>query len=199
MSEQQGNSEHETHALFQQRWSPRGFDSDKKVLKQDLLRCLEAARWAPSCFGDEPWRFIVCQREESEQHWQNLLSCLMPKNQSWAKSAPVLILTCTHTVFKHNGNENRWAEYDAGAASVSLSLQAADLGLVTHQMGGFDADAVRKTFAIPNDYMPMAVMALGYQGNGANLDEGFQGIEQTERKRRAIKEISFFDGWKESE
>ena len=195
MSETQSNPEHDTHEMFQQRWSPRAFDADKPVSKQDLHRCLEAARWAPSCFGDEPWRFIVCHKEENEAMWQKLLSCLAPKNQEWAQHAPVLLVACTHTVFSHNGQGNRWAEYDTGAASVSLCLQAAAIGLVTHQMGGFDADAVRATFHVPEDVKPMAAIALGYRGKTEHLDEGFQAIEKAERKRKNLAEITFFKGW----
>jgi len=74
MSVERKNAEHQTASLFEQRWSPRAFDAAKKVSRQDVLRCLEAARWAPSCFGEEPWRFVVCDKQEDEQRWQTLLS-----------------------------------------------------------------------------------------------------------------------------
>ena len=76
MSEIQDNAEHETHDLFQHRWSPRAFAEDKKVSQQDIDICLEAARWAPSCFGAEPWRFIVCHQENNQEAWAKLLACL---------------------------------------------------------------------------------------------------------------------------
>jgi nitroreductase len=189
MSEVQKNKEHSTHELFGQRWSPRAFDAAKVVSPQDVLSCLEAARWAPSCFGEEPWRFLVCDKLEDEQRWQSLLACLAPKNQAWAKDAQVLMVVCTNTKFTHNGKDNRWAEYDAGQAAVSLCLQAAALGLVTHQMGGFDVDAVRNTFRVPSDVLPMAALALGYQGEPEQLDEGFKGMELKARARKPLESL----------
>ena len=162
MSEQRANPEATTHEMFQKRWSPRAFDMDKRVSKLDVLTCLEAARWAPSCFGEEPWRFVVCHKEGQEEAWQDMLSCLAPKNQEWAQFAPVLMMVCTKSTFSHNDAPNRWAEYDAGQATVSLCLQAESLGLVTHQMGGFDGGRVREKFTIPDDYIPMAALALGH-------------------------------------
>lgn len=195
MSQEQENLEFITHELFKKRWSTRAFDADKDVSPQDLNTCLEAARWAPSCFGAEPWRFIVCHKTYEPEAWKKLLVCLAPKNQEWAQFAPVLLMVCTHKVFEHNGKANAWAEYDAGAASVSLCLQAAALGLMSHQMGGFDIDAVRKSFAVPQDFKPMAVIALGYHGDEGQLDEDFQKIEQAKRKRKSLMDITFAGGW----
>ncbi|MDX8388030.1 MAG: nitroreductase family protein [Ghiorsea sp.] len=195
MSQVQENIEQPTHELFGKRWSPRAFDLAKKVSKQDVLSCIEAARWAPSCFGEEPWRFIVCDKEDDAQAWQKLLSCLAPKNQEWAEHAQVLMVACTNTKFSHNGNENGWAEYDAGAASVSLCLQATALGLSTHQMGGFDGEAVRESFAVPVDYKPMAAIALGYQGDVTLLGEDFRAAEQATRQRKPLAEIALYGGW----
>lgn len=195
MSENQENAECRTHVLFAKRWSPRAFDAGKPVSQQDLNTCLEAARWAPSCFGAEPWRFIVCHKADQPKAWQKLLSCLAPKNQEWAQFAPVLVMACTHEVFEHNGKDNHWAEYDAGAASVSFCLQAAALGLVTHQMGGFDADAVRQSFAVPQAFKPMAAIALGYQGDVAQIDKDFQAIELAKRQRKPLAEIAFAGQW----
>lgn len=195
MSVEQDNSEHGMNSIFQKRWSPRAFDANKKVSSDDLNSCLEAARWAPSCFGAEPWRFIVCNQENNQEAWAKLLACLAPKNQEWAKFAPVLLMVCTHEIFEHNGNQNAWAEYDAGAASVSLCLQAAGLGLAAHQMGGFDTDAVRKSFDVPQDYKPMAAIALGYQGDVCQLDNDFQKSELAKRKRKPLADITFFGVW----
>ena len=199
MSVVQANKAQVTHEIFEKRWSPRAFDATKVVSKQDILSCLEAARWSPSCFGEQPWRFLVCDQQGDgqgdKQAWQNLLACLAPKNQEWAQHAQVLMVACTKTTFSHNDNPNRWAEYDAGAASVSLCLQAAALGLATHQMGGFDAQAVREKFTVPDDYTPMAAIALGYQGDVAALGEGFRDAEQAARLRKPLEEVVIFGGW----
>ncbi|MGR9000381.1 MAG: nitroreductase family protein, partial [Gammaproteobacteria bacterium] len=132
------------HDIIQERWSPRAFDSDKPVSHDDLLALLEAAHWAPSCFNDQPWRFVVCNKATDEASWQNALTVLVEKNRLWARNAPVLILAVAMENFNHNGKPNRWAMYDTGAASVSICLQATALGMCVHQMGGFDAEKARE-------------------------------------------------------
>jgi len=184
----------EIHPVLGNRWSPRAFAADKPVGRETLMACLEAARWAPSCFGDEPWRFIVGDRDADKAGWERMLACLAPKNQEWAQHAPVLLLACAATRFRRGG-DNRWGQYDTGAASISLCIQAEALGLASHQMGGFDSDAARSAFAIPADYTPMAAIALGYQAAADNLDEGFRSTELAERKRQPLDACFFAGSW----
>jgi len=188
-------TEAEIHPLIAGRWSPRAFDSGRPIERDKLISCLEAARWAPSAFGDEPWRFIVCDRHENDSAWQRLLNCLSEKNRRWAKHAPVLILIVADSLFRKNGNPNRWGQYDAGQAAVSLCLQAAAMGLATHQMGSFDIEGCRQTFAIPEQFMPMAAMALGYAADASLLDDDFRPSEETERRRQALNRIAFAGQW----
>jgi nitroreductase len=148
------------------RWSSRSF-ADRDVSPADLRKVFEAARWAASSYNEQPWRFIVGLRN-SLTH-KKIFSTLIGFNQSWAGAAPVLILGVAKTKFSHNGADNRNALYDLGAASSYLTLQAAALGLTTHQMAGFDADAARQAFAIPEDYALGAVIALGHQGEPSAL------------------------------
>jgi len=196
MSEQRINTEAKIEKLLAHRWSPRAFDADRAVDESALTTCLEAARWAPSCFGDEPWRFLVCNRFNNEETWRKLLNCLAPKNQLWAGKAPVLILACADSQFSHNDNPNRWGQYDTGAAAISLCLQATALGLISHQMGGFDSDATAEAFSIPQRFVPMSVIALGYQGDVSTLDEGFQSGEAADRMRKKMQDIVFHDNWR---
>jgi len=197
MSQTRGNAATNIHAIIAQRWSPRSFDAARPVERYKLLSCLEAARWAPSCFGDEPWHYIVCDKETDAEAWQKLLNCLTPKNQLWAQHAPILILSCAASAFRATGNANRWAQHDTGAASVSLCLQATALGLASHQMGGFDVSAAREAFAIPEEFMPMATIALGYQADTGNLDESFHAQELAERQRQPLGESFFAGRWSE--
>ena len=134
--------------LFHTRWSPRSF-ADREVDHGDLTRVFEAARWAASSYNEQPWRFLVGTR--GSEAYKKIFDSIGAFNQAWAKSAPVLILNAAKTKFSHNDTPNRVALYDLGAASSYLTLQAAALGLVTHQMAGFDAGAARKAFAIPDD------------------------------------------------
>lgn len=175
------------------RWSPRVFAEDKYVSKAQIVSMLEAARWAPSCFGEEPWRFVVCDKAINPAAWQLALDCIVPGNQTWAKNAPLFILVCASTLFTHNDKPNRFAEYDTGAAVMSLCLQATDMGLFSHQMGGYDTDKAKTVFNIPDDIQPMAMVALGHYGEVDSLDEELKTREQAERKRKALGEL-FFDG-----
>ncbi len=186
------------HDIIARRWSPRAFDAERSVSSGQITSLLEAARWAPSCFGDEPWRFVICNKSTNETAWQQALECLAPKNQEWAVNAPVLILACTDSLFRQNGKPNRWAQYDTGAAAISLCMQAVDLGLAAHQMGGFDPDAARSAFNIPEQFTPMAMIAVGHQADANILDEDFKAAELVERKRWPLPENCFDGEWNKS-
>lgn len=196
MIEKPASTQHPIHALLASRWSPRAFDPDRPVEREKLHALLEAARWAPSCFNDQPWRFIVFDRHSDTMAWEKAAALLAEKNQRWARQAPLLILTCADGVFGHNSTPNRWAQYDAGAAAMSVCLQANALGLHTHQMGGFDATAAKSALGIPENVTPMAMMAVGYQGRIENLDKDFVGAEQAVRVRKPVDEIMFENGWR---
>jgi nitroreductase len=169
------------------RWSPRAF-SGREVSAADLARVFEAARWAASAYNEQPWRFLVGRR--GSPAYEKIFSTLIGFNQSWAGAAPVLILGITKSNFSHNGTANGYAVYDLGAAASYLTLQAAALGLSTHQMAGFDQDAARKAFAIPADYAFGSVIALGYQGEPSAL--GHEQLLAAEIEPRTRKPLSEF-------
>lgn len=193
MNNKKANTQVAIDNLISQRWSPRAFDAERMVEDEKIMAILEAARWAPSCFNDQPWRYVVCNKNINEAAWNNALSCLVEKNQLWAKNAPVLMLACAHGQFAHNGNDNRWSQYDTGAASENICLQATSSGLYVHQMGGFDADRTHEVFKLSENITPMAMIAIGYLGELSSLDEDFVEGEKAERDRNAIGE-SFFNG-----
>ena len=181
--------------VIARRWSPRAIDPDQPVSREHLLALLEAARWAPSCFGDEPWRYLVWDRFADAAGWQQAFECLAEGNQIWVKNAPVLLLSVAAPHFGHNDQPNRWAQHDTGAASENLCLQAAALGLVAHQMGGFDPDKAKATFNIPADHVCMAMIAIGHPGAVERLPEALRGKEQADRQRKPLAQIAFFGGW----
>jgi len=183
------------HELIARRWSPRAIDPERPVPHDHVLSLLEAARWAPSCFGDEPWHYVVCDRERDRPAWEAALGCLTDKNQSWAQRAPVLIVAVASAAFRDSGKPNRWGEYDTGAASENLCLQATALGLAVHQMGGFDVDQARQALALPEGVTPMAVIAVGYPGEASLLDEPLRERERAERRRRPMAETCFAGRW----
>lgn len=177
------------------RWSGRAYDAAKSVNTEQITALLEAARWAPSCFGDQPWRFLVWDKNTDTPAWQQAFDCLVPSNQAWVKDASVLILTCADTVFNHNQQPNRWAQYDTGAAAENLCLQAASMGLMAHQMGGFNADLTREKFNIPAQFTPMAMICVGYAADISTVTGEALTRETAARSRRPLNELFFANGW----
>jgi len=181
------------HELLANRWSGRAYDAGKAVSQEQVVSLLEAARWAPSCFGDQPWRYVFCNKADNMQAWQAAFDCLVPGNQGWAVNAPVLLLICADTLFGHNDKPNKWAAYDTGAATENLCLQATALGLMAHQMGGFDADKARATFNVPERYQILAMVTVGYQAAIEGLSEEDKAREVAARSRKPLDEL-FFNG-----
>lgn len=179
--------------ILANRWSGRAYDASKSVSKEQIIAMLEAARWAPSCFGDQPWRFVVWDKQTDNKSWQKAFDCLAPANQAWVKDTPVLMLVCADTLFNHNQKPNRWGQYDTGAAAENICLQAASMGLMAHQMGGFDSDKAREAFAIPEQYIPMAMLCVGYAADISTVTGDALDRETAARTRRPLSEL-FFDG-----
>ena len=184
------------HPLLERRWSPLAF-SDQPVSPADLGSVLEAARWAASCFNEQPWRFMIATHADRPE-FDRLLSCLVEGNQEWAKAAPVLLLSIAKLTFTQNGKPNRHALHDVGAAAASLTIQATALGLSVHQMGGFDLEKARELYQIPADYEPVAAIALGYPGNVADLSEKLQQREAAPRSRKPVTDSVFAQDWNQS-
>lgn len=148
---------------------------------------LEAARWAPSCFNEQPWRYLVCERNVDEAAWSDLLGCLVEGNRRWALRAPVLIAALARA--PDDADAARVAAYDVGAASLNLCLQASALGLASHQMAGFDVERLRAAFAVDARLTPLTVIAVGYPGDLARLDERARTKELAPRVRRAVTDF----------
>jgi len=183
------------HDLLKRRWSPRAFDPNRPVTREQLKVLLEAGRWAPSCNGDEPWRYLIWDKGRDPQGWQKAYDCLNENNKKWVKNVPLLMLSCAGSAFEATGKPNRWTQHDTGAASVSMALQAVAMGLVIHQMGGWDADKARAAFAIPPEFTPMAMIAVGYQASPDILDEETKAKEMRPRGRKPVAERFYEGGW----
>lgn len=172
-----------------ERWSARAF-ADRDVSAETLKKVFEAARWAASSNNEQPWRFLVGRRGDGT--WEKIFSTLVGFNRTWAHRAPVLILGAAHTRFMKNGAEYAYASYDLGAASALLTLQAAALGLTTHQMAGYDHETARRELEIPAEYALGTVIALGYQADPAVLgDETLIERETSARTRKPLSEIVY--------
>ena len=178
------------------RWSGRAYDPDRPLDREHLTALLEAARWAPSCFGYQPWRLLLWDRLGNEPAWRRAFDCLTEGNRAWAACAPLLMLACADTRFA-DGRPNRWSAYDTGAAVMSLSAQATALGLMVHQMGGFDADRIRAEFAIPETFGCLAMITVGYQLPPDRIPLELQERELAPRNRRELAELFYEDVWAE--
>jgi nitroreductase len=164
---------------IQNRWSPRAISSTPVDI-HDICSAMEAARQAPSCFNEQPWRFVLAT-EESEL--KLMRSFLTEKNQRWANKAPVLILIIAHKKFIYNGQPNRWNQFDTGTAWGYFSLELQRRGLVSHGMAGFDPERARKELGLSDDYDLIAMVAVGKLGNKDELPLEFQAMEQPGLRR----------------
>lgn len=178
------------------RWSGRAYDPERTLSREHLTALLEAARWAPSCFGYQPWRLLLWDRVGNEPAWRRAYDCLTEGNRAWAAYAPLLMLACADTRFA-DGRPNRWSAYDTGAAVMSLSAQATSLGLMVHQMGGFDADRIRAEFAIPETFDCLAMITVGYQLPPDRIPLELQERELAPRSRRELGELFYENAWSE--
>ncbi len=184
---------HEIHALLRERWSPRAF-ADRMVEPEKLRSLLEAARWAPSSFNEQPWSFIIATKE-SPSEYERLLSCLVEGNVRWAQHAPVLMLSVAKLAFERNQKPNRHAFHDVGLAVENLVIQATALGLAVHQMAGFHVDKARELFSIPDGHEPVAALVLGFPGDPAGLPEDLRERERAPRTRKPLESFVFSGQW----
>ena len=172
--------------IFLRRWSPRAM-SGAAVGADDLATLFEAARWAPSTYNEQEWRFLYAHREGP--HWQTFFDLLAEGNRAWCHRAGVLVVVLSHTVFARNGKPNPVHTYDTGAAWENLALQGCAMGLVVHGMMGFDADRARTALAVPDDYAVEAMVAIGHPGDPGELPEALRSIE-TPSGRKPVGELT---------
>jgi nitroreductase len=162
--------------VMARRWSTRAFE-DRPVEREKIMTLLEAARWAPSCFNEQPWRFLVFD-ESNPEAFESARACLVEGN-AWARKAPVLLLSTARDNFAKGEKFNRTAQHDVGLATESLMLQAVELGLAAHGMAGFDVERARREFNIPDGFTVLAMIAVGYpyRGRLEDLDEKLRAKE----------------------
>lgn len=185
-------TEQPIHPLIAGRWSPRSFDPDRDVDARTLTGLIEAARWAPSCANEQPWRFAVGARGEgspSAQRWQAIYDALDVGNQLWCRHAAAFVVMAATRTFEKNGQSNRYAWHDVGAAGVSLALEAHARGLGSHPMAGWDADRLRAGLDLPESLDLVAVWAIGWPASADALPEPFLGRELAPRSRRPLADF----------
>ncbi|MGW7351036.1 nitroreductase family protein [Streptomyces sp. NPDC054784] len=180
------------HPLLAERWSPRSFDTAHELGDEQLVALLEAARWAPSARNTQPWRFLVGRRGDTT--YKRIFEALVPGNQLWAGTASALIAAVAAEL-PDGGEPHHGSAYDTGLAVAQLSVQAHALGLHAHQMGGFDAEALRTGLGVPAGARPLSVTAVGVLAEADLLPDELRDRETAARARRPLAETFFADGW----
>jgi nitroreductase len=194
--EKLAKTEFPIHDLLRRRWSPRAF-SDRPVEPEKLRSLLEAARWAPSSYNEQPWAYLVATQDDPGEY-ARLLSVLVEGNMAWARRAPVLMLSLAKLNFERNSKPNRHAFHDVGLATANLVTQATAMGLVVHQMAGFSVEKARELFSVPAGWEPVAAIALGYPGEADSLPESRRDRELAPRSRKPLEEFIFTGRWGQS-
>ena len=178
-------SKYKINSLILNRWSPRSMTGEE--LDEDTIMSLfEAARWAPSSYNNQPWRFIYAKR--NSPHWNKLFNLLAEPNKVWTKNADVLIVVVSRKNFEHNEKYSITHQYDAGAAWENLALEASARGLAAHGMQGFDYEKARIDLEIPDNFDVMAMIAIGKKGPKENLPPELQNKELP-NNRKPLNEI----------
>ncbi len=181
------------HPLLNRRRSTRAF-SAQPVDPAKLRSVLEAARWAPSASNSQPWRFVVATGDDPDL-FERMSSLLADANRLWASKAPVLILTAARVADEKGRQPHKFAYHDVGQATAQLTVQATSLGLSVHQMGGFDALRAKQVLDIPEEYEPVVILALGYEGSMESLPGFLQEREIAPRIRKPLSELVFERSW----
>ncbi len=161
--------DHPILPVLSERYSPYAFEP-RGVERQKLLSCLEAARWAASSYNEQPWRYILAERDD-EPAFNQMLGCLVEANQQWAKHAGVLIIASTKRTFTNNDKPNKVCEHDLGLVAANLTVQAQALGLHVHQMAGIEPGKCRATYNIPDGFEPLTAIAIGYAADPDQFDD----------------------------
>lgn len=177
--------EHRADQIFVDRWSPRGFNQDQ-ITEGVLNTFFEAARWAPSAFNSQPWRFLYALRGQSE--FETFLCPLIPFNQSWARHAAALLYLLSRTNFTPSGKAeqqfSRTHSFDCGAAWANFANQATLAGWAAHAMSGFDIEGARTVLKVPEGFSVEIAIALGRKGEGAYLPPGLLQRERPSGRSR---------------
>jgi len=176
---------HPIEPIFYRRWSPRAM-SGEPLTPEEVMRLFEAARWAPSTYNEQEWRFLYALRDGP--HWSRFFEVLAGANQEWCGNAALLGCVLSRETFERNGRPNPVHVFDRGLAYMSLALQGSEMGLVVHGMAGFDFEAARRSFEVPDDYRVNAMFAVGRPGDPAQLPEKMREREQPS-SRKPVEEI----------
>jgi nitroreductase len=184
---QHRKADHPIEPLFLRRWSPRAMTGEA-VSQPELMRLFEAARWAPSTYNEQEWRFLYAVNGSA--HWPTFFALLTEANQLWCAKAGVLIVGLSCQTFSRNGKPNPVHTLDTGMAVENLLLQGAAMGLVCHGMAGFDRGKARVALKVPDGYDVEVMIAIGRPGDPDHLPENYRQMDQAPTGRKPVAEIA---------
>mgnify|MGYP006274041429 CR=1 FL=1 len=176
-AEQKREPGYDIDPIFIHRWSPRALGRD--MTEEELKALFEAARWAPSSYNNQSWRFIYATHEDKE--YEEFVDLLGDFNADWAEPGYALVVVVSKTTFDHNGEYSRTHSFDTGAAWQNLALEAARRGLVAHGMQGFDYEKAEEVLGVPEEFEVEAMIAIGSQEDESKLPEDMR-VEPNGRK-----------------
>ncbi len=191
MSEAQRKADHPIHPLILNRWSPRAM-SGEKISEEELMSLFEAARWAPSSYNNQPWRFLYAKRETP--HWEKFFNLLVDFNKSWSDKAAVLGVIVSENIFEKTKKPSVTHSLDAGAAWENLALEGHHRKLVVHGMQGFDYQKAKNDLKVPDEFDVLAMFAIGKPAPKESLPAELQKRE-TPSTRKKVAEIAFEGGF----
>ena len=175
--------------IIQERWSPYSFSSSP-VEPFKLKAMFEAASLAPSCNNEQPWMFVYATQDEKEI-FSDYVGFLVEGNKLWASQAYALVISMARTKFTFSGKHNRFAFHDTGMAVSNLLMQGIALDVYVHQMGGYSVEKVKEYFKLGEDIEPVAMMAIGYLGDGSSLTPELLKRDEHRRPRKSISEFVY--------
>ena len=190
-------SDHEIAPIFLERWSPRAY-SGEAIPEEELMRIFEAARWAPSSYNSQPWRFVYARRDTP--YWDRLFDLLVPHNQSWVRSASALVILVSNAWMRLPGTDKAVPSpthsFDTGTASGYFALQAHRMGWFTHGMVGFDRERAFADLNVPEGHTVEAAYAVGRVGDPSQLPEALRARERPST-RLPLTQLAFEGSFRE--
>lgn len=191
MAEQEDKSMEHLLKAIEQRRANRAF-SEKKIPEETLSRIMTAAIYAPSCFNNQSWRFVVVTGDEPLRKLHGALS----NGNYWMKKAPVIVIVATKPEFGCQLSDRRdYALFDCGLAVENLMLQAVSENLYAHAVAGYDPMVVKQVFSIPEEFIVITLVALGYPGDDGHLNEKHRKLEHSSRDRKPESEVISYNNW----
>lgn len=192
MFETQRKADHPIQPLILNRWSPRSMTGEP-ISDKELMSLFEAARWAPSSYNNQPWRFLYAKRDTP--HFTTFFDLLVDFNKSWCDKAALLGVIASQTLFEKTKKPSATHSLDTGAAWQNLALEGHARNLVVHGMQGFDYEKARKSLKIPEDVAILAMFAVGKRAPKESLSKELQ-AKEVASTRKKVPEIAFEGVWK---